>query len=318
MAEGTITSKLVPKYARPKCFSLRIELDRIPGLLKLLKFSIGLFVLLHLFSSFLILLVIPIQFLSEPWKYEIALFPLLSLSIEIWVLSVAMIGIIISDIFNEAITMAVWQRSAIGRILRSFFMSTMLIIFFSICLNSIETSDSHIRFPSLLSTCSPLIFLLVISLVKLIFLRSELDKYWIAVCLLLIAEVAIGIVREDYEEHVDWVILMCPFGGICIVALVASLELCRVDLVRGAAGIVACLSAGSYCLTCALAEDGYLEDSLYYKSTGVMAFVIVGAFFSGRIGELILDIAMGHIETDYFHYVNPPKRLNSKIKSVTM
>lgn len=228
-----------------------------------------------------------------------------------------MIGVIISDIMNDTMSMAVWQRAAIGRILRNSFISLILFIFFLLCATQIETDSQKILIPSISSMSSPIIFLLIISYVKLILIKSETSSYWISICTCFFAEIVILIIDVDFELDVPWVIIGLPLVLMCLVLFVGSLITCSLDLIQGISGCCACLSFGGCVVVNVLALDGYIEYSFYYVGSGIAGFFFVFVFFSQYVGNFFLDVVFGHIETDYFYYVNPPRK-GGKVKAITI
>ena len=112
--------------------------------------------------------------------------------------------------------------------------------------------------------------------------------------------------------------MLGPGFGICGVCTIASIQLFRFDFFKGSAGILASITGGIFLVITALIENGNDNYEISHKSTGLLTFAFIIGFFSENLGNVVLDIILGHVETDYFYYVNPPKKLDRKIKSITM
>lgn len=322
MAEATIKTRLIedPKSKHPKqtCFNLRKRLGSSNGLLRVVKIIIGIIIASHILLSYLIVIVRYIQIESDYIRFKLALYPLLVLSCEVETMCIVMIGIIISDIFKDSMSMAVWQRSAIGRIFRNMFVALMLLIFFSLCICCTTATPVEISLNSAGGTFTPIIFLLAVSLAKLIFIKSKLDQYWIIICLFLIIEVALIIISVDFQVSVSWALIFGPLIGISFVCLVASFEYYKLGFIKAFAGIFASLTVGTFLVVTCLTLENYFYSDFIYKGTGILAFVIFIGSFCEDMGDFVLDILFGHLETDYFYFLNPPKKQDGRMKSITM
>ena len=322
MSENNIKIRLIedPRGRSPKqkCFSFRKQLDRSPNIMKTIKVLVGGFTLSHFLSAYLIITVTHKQLDTDFFKFKLAAMPLLALSIEVEILCIITIGIIISDIFEGNMSLAVWQRSAIGRVLQNFFTSLMFIVSFSLFISNIHTNHNFIYFDSIIGICTPLALLFTISLLKLVFIKTQLWGCWISIMILALLQLALVVLKIEYFCDIKWVVLFSPFVGICFVCAFTNFLNIKNKPVNRTAGIMASLAAGGSVLMFCMQTDDYFYDKFWSNSLGFGGFVIVFVFFSENVGNFVLDILLGHIETDYFHYVNPPKKLDGKIKSITM
>ena len=211
--------------------------------------------------------------------------------------------------------MAVWQRSAIGRILRNTFISFMALLFFSLCLVYTETSSNQILFVSVAKISVPLIILILITFVRFLLIKGDSSCTWLTICFCSIAEVVILIIHNDFHVKIQAIIVILPLL-IAISALGFSLvERLKLELFKNLGGILSCLSFASYLVIKAAFLDEWPDQQYYYDFPGFLGFFLLYWNYSQSVGVFVLDIIFGHVETDYNYSINPPVR--NGIKSCT-
>lgn len=235
-------------------------------------------------------------------------YPLFFLALQFQVLCTLMIGVIISDIMNQALTMAVWQRSAIGRILRNTFVSFMVLLFFVLCLGYTEISSNQITFMSVTKISLPLDVLIVTSLVKLMLIKGESSFIWLTLSFCALAEVVVLVVFNDFQVKIQAVYLALPvFFAICALGVSMAKGLGK-DLVKNLLGILACVSFAVYLAIKVAVLDGWFTGEFAYDFPAYVGFFLLYWNYSQTVGVFVLDIVFGYVETDYQYFINPPVR----------
>ena len=211
--------------------------------------------------------------------------------------------------------MAVWQRLAIGRILRNTFISFMALLFFSLCLVYTDTSSNQILFESVSKISLPLIILTLITIARFLLIKGESPCTWLTVCFCTMIELVILILVNDFQVEIQATIVVLPLlAGISAFGFSLAKGL-KLELLKNLAGILICVSFAAYLAIKAAFLDEWLEEQYFYDFPAFVGFFLLYWNYSQSVGVFVLDIIFGHVETDYNYFINPPVR--NGIKSCT-
>ena len=225
-----------------------------------------------------------------------------------------MIIIIIYDFCNLALNLAVWQRSAIGRILKNFCISLLLLIFVSLLLGYSEVISGKLVFNRFWKVTIPLILLIMISSLKLIMIKARNSSIWLWICICLVSQVVLLIIYNDFQVLIPELWLFVPLFLIFFSISFYFINNSKLQAGQSLAGLYSSLSF-ILVLTIQLSSSKLTYLPYYQISFGFSGFALLYWFFSLAVGEFAFDIIFGHLETDYFHYLNPP--VKSGIRSST-
>jgi hypothetical protein len=199
--------------------------------------------------------------------------------------------------------------------LRNTLVSLLLFIFMIMCLMNSEVVGEKLNFYNIWEISCPLIVLLLLSGIKLILIKGKNSVIWIWICIWVLIQVILLVVQIDFKVNLDNILLISPLIMISLGISINSLLKISTQLSQSLAGTYSSLSFALYLIVKLCIWEDLLEDTLYYQSSSLLGFLLLYFFFSTKIGDFVFDIIFGHLETDYFHYINPP--VKSGIRSST-
>lgn len=236
------------------------------------------------------------------------------LGAEISILSSTMFGVLIYHIVKCNKGIATWHRSVMGKMIRNIFISGLFEISLILSVFYIETTKSSVLIHSVSTIAAPLVALSVISIIKVIFLHTSKTLFWLMLNILVLLEIAILIIKEDYDYELSWITSL-----ICLVLLFLDhMVTCIVSAYRNKRkleNIFAILGSlsGGVSLTClAMHLDGHVEKWHYFVILGWTTLVFLSLAYTKRVGNWVVNTLFSHIE---FEYMQIKKRNNARAKS---
>lgn len=233
--------------------------------------------------------------------------PLLGLAALITCASLAMTFVVVCDLLGQrARSFPVWQREALGRLLRNFMMGLMVVISLLSVHLSLDGS-LHLK-TSALTAFLPCFATVTLSLLKVLAVHTEHSCYWGGFFSLVLMQGLLVVFKVDYSLEVSWAVTIGPIYVLCLSSCVLfAMEeetLWRLGLKTGACllcGASACLGAAASDMK----ETGSQE--LYWSSLGLAAGSLLCLAFStcDVCGSYILDIFWGHVEIDLNYHQSP-------------
>jgi len=236
------------------------------------------------------------------------LLPLLALAALVTCASLTMTFIVVCDLLGQQTrAFSVWQREALGRLLRNFLMGLLV----TLSLLSAHLSlDGSLRLrTSTLSALLPGLVTAGLGLLKVLAVHSEHSCYWGGLFSLGLVQGLLVVSKVDYGFQFPWSLAIGPMYLFCLstCAILAEEE---AALWRLALQVSACLLCGASGLLGALAGDTTKEaeaEELRWTSLGLAAgcWLAFALGSCGVCGSYVLDIFWGHIEMDFNYHQSP-------------
>lgn len=283
---------------RSRIFFCRTRVDRAPGLLWVLEVVSGAVLLAHPAAALLLLS------LSQEDLVGHALVPLTLLCSEVCVLSLVILSAVVCDLVKrKSRGISVWQREALGRLLRNFFMSLLLGISLSYTYLSWEPG-SHLS-TSLLELLVPAGVAALIGSIKVLMVRTEQGWFWLWLCLCGFLQMALLVLKHDIETTLPWSVVLLPLDLMALDALFLAYAKAEQRMWQKTGLLLASLLLLVTCVAAGLCADtGLVPVSLVLLSAWV-SMITVLATLTRACGAYVLDIVWGHVETDFFYYKYP-------------
>lgn len=234
--------------------------------------------------------------------------PLLALAALITCASLAMTFVVVCDLLGQrARSFPVWQREALGRLLRNFVMGLFVVLSLLSVHLSLDSS-LHLR-TSALTAFLPCLATVTLSLLKVLAVHTEHSCYWGGFFSLVLAQGLLVVFKVDYSLQLSWAIAIGPIYALClstcVLFAVEEETLWRLGLKIGA-----CLLCGaSACLGAAAGDmkEQTGAHELHWSSLGLAAGSLLCLALSSCdiCGSYILDIFWGHVEIDINYHQSP-------------
>jgi hypothetical protein len=309
------------RTARMKFFHWRTLLDENPGHMSLIRYSLGVFLILHPVISYLLVMlkVLNIQVLLGLGYIQLSLIPLILLCLEISVACVASFMVFYKDLeFRKKKGVATWHREALGRILRNMIVSIM--VFISLVLMCFSLDNSYATTRSVLCTASPVIVLCVLSIIKICCVTTAESPYWLGLCVLTLAQLTLFALKLDYGAEIYWSVVLSPMMMTGFNLLIWSLTSSSLSRNISWLDIISILGYAS--ITASFGSLGLHLDFSYFSVYSVwvnmsLSVLLVSIGKSYKVGSWAYDIIFGHLETDYIYKKNPVRKRRPKVKGNT-
>jgi hypothetical protein len=283
------------KAARHTCYPCKLKLEATrfqPYIHSLL----GLLVLAHVWlSGFLVYLKAQADFGS----YEIALIPVLILPVELSIACVLVIVVIYKDFIRLKVRgITVWQRQALGRLLRN-------ILVFSLCsIGVFMIIQGLSQMDSLQTVLSPFLLLGFLGMAKFVMIETEDTWFWFSLTAFVEAGMLVGIYMIDYGGIVKIQEILCLAMIATMILLIFCMELTRRFVVKwevyNAVMSLCGFFASILVLLCEIllfinAKFLILHSQLLF-TLSLLACILYTISLSRPLGILIKDILTGHIQ----------------------
>jgi hypothetical protein len=145
-------------------------------------------------------------------------------------------------------------------------------------------------------------------------IKAKNSSIWLWICICIVSQVVLLIIHNDFKVSIPELWLFMPLFLIFFSISLYFIYQIKLQAGQSLAGLYSSLSF-ILVLTIQLSSSQFTHLSYYQISFGFSGFALIYWFFSLAIGEFGFDIIFGHLETDYFHYLNPP--VKSGIRSST-
>jgi hypothetical protein len=289
--------------------------------MSLIRYSLGVFLLLHPFISYLLVMlkVLNIQVLLGIGYIQLSLIPLILLCLEISVSCVASFMVFYKDLESRKKKgVATWHREALGRILRNMIVSIM--VFISLVLMCFSLDNSYSTTRSVLGTASPLIVLCVLSIIKICCVTTDESPYWLGSCLLTLVQLTLFVLKLDYGAEIYWSVVLSPMMMTGFNLLIWSLT--SSSLSRNISWLNITSILGYASITASFGSLGLHLDFSYFSVYSLwvnmsLSVLLVSIGKSYEVGSWGYDIIFGHLETDYIYKKNPVRKRRPKVKGQT-
>lgn len=216
-----------------------------------------------------------------------------------------------NSIFTE------WKRSALGRLLRNVVVSLLLMISFILCLTCIESTEHSLMFVHLEIILTPILILLIGSLIKLLLIKSNSQVFLLLLITLSLGQTLMLILKNQFEDDVSNLIVSIP-SFILILLTILNRTIAAHKTYQRGLGVQLCLNiAGILGMVLLIpilymviyAHELHNLNEMKYSILVIVCMLSLCISFARKIGEFCMDILLGHVETDYYHYLVPPRVL---------
>lgn len=295
-------------------------MDQRPLLLSALQASLGLLFFAHIALSLLLCTSSVLDFPFKAWALvrSVALLPLLVLCLEIATLCVVLLVIIYSDFSKRRVRgVTVWQREAVGRILRNLVVSLLLGLSVWQLYTRLILKPGKVELKGgLLGTLGGAVCLCVLAIVKLTLIRTRQGLYWLGLSLAALAFQGLLICKVDYGATFSWSSVVIPLYSLPVLGALHCLQslyhfFTSVDkdqrylsLVPVALQLLATFLSGAVFVHTQQA----LADVLAVKAVASYLLLVVPVATAALcipVGSALLDIIWGHVEMDFLHSKAP-------------
>ncbi|CAG9335387.1 unnamed protein product [Blepharisma stoltei] len=309
---------LINRTTRQSCFICKRSLDSKPYANMILYVLLGILILCHIWGS-LILLYLKVA--NDIGEYFTLFLPVVLLCVEICIICITVFIIILSDFITRKVRgITLWQRQAIGRLIRDF------VIFLQLGLTAwffyAGFDDNSLKSP-LWHLLMPGIVLSVLASLRFVLIQSEDSLFWICFSFLTIAQQILCIWKIDYKAELSWIYCLIPTYLMCadFAWLSASYflrfakELDYSKMIIFLLGIIGSIFSGIGMFFISF----YLEDMIEFNSAiiwigiglGISSIPLIRPF-----GLFIIDIAVGHIEIEILQLKYPVRSIRNLPHSV--
>lgn len=283
------------KAARHTCYPCKIKLEA-SRYLPYIDSALGLLILTHAWlTAFLIYLKAKIDYGS----YESALIPVLMVPIELCVTSLAVIAVIYKDFVRLKVRgITVWQRQALGRLIRN-------ILVFSLCiLGLLIIIQGLSKLESLQSMLCPFLILGFLGLVKFIMIETEDTWFWVSCTVCAELEMLAAIYKFDYDGPIELKGMLCLSVVFTSIVLMYSMVLTRRFILRYELYNAVQSLCGFFASILILLIEVLLVlhsklFNMHYQLIFIctlLSCILYTISLSRPLGILIKDILTGHIE----------------------
>jgi len=289
---------MAERSLRSKIFFCRTRVDREPGLLYMLEAVSGAVLLAHPAAALFLLS------LSQEDLVGHALLPMTCLCLEVCALSLAILAAVVYDLVKrKSRGISVWQREALGRLLRNFFMSLLLGV--SLSYTYLSWEPGYHLSTSLLQILVPAGLAALVGSIKVLMVRTEQGWFWLWLCLCGLLQMVLLVLKHDIETTLPWSIVLTPLDLMALDALFLAYIKAEQSMWQKAGLVIASVLLLATCVAAGICADtGLVPVSLVLVGAWV-CLGTVAATLTRACGAYVLDIVWGHVETDFFYYKYP-------------
>jgi len=306
---------------RQSCFAWRAFMDQRPLLLSALQASLGLLFFAHIALSLLLCVSAVLDVPFKAWRVtrSVAFLPVFALCIEIATLCIALLVIIYSDFSKRRVRgVTVWQREAVGRILRNLVVSILLGISVWQLYTRLILKRGDIELKGgLLSALGGTVCLCVVATVKLTLVRTKEGIYWLGLALAALVFQGLLVCKVDYGAIFSWSSVVFPLYTVpllgllhCLASLSSFFSSADKDqrylhLLPVLLRLLAALLSAVAIFHVQQALDRVLPTLSATLYLLLLALPVGIAALCIPVGSSLLDIVWGHVEMDFLHSKSP-------------
>lgn len=289
---------MAERSLRSRIFFCRTRVDREPGLLYMLEVVSGTMLLVHPAVALFLLS------LSQEDLVGHALLPLTFLCFEVCALSLGILAAVGYDLAKrKSRGISVWQREALGRLLRNFFMSLLLGV--SLLYAYLSWEPGYHLSTSLLQLLVPAGVAALIGSIKVLMVRTEQGWFWLWLCLCGLLQMAFFVLKHDVGATLPWSVVLAPLDLMALDALFLAYVKTEQSIWQKTGLLFASVLLLGTCVAAGLCADtGVVPGSLVLAGAWA-CLATVAATLTRACGAYVLDIFWGHVETDFFYYKYP-------------
>ena len=283
---------------RNRIFFCRTRVDQSPGLLWVLEAVCGAVFLAHPAVTLLFLTISHEELVGH------ALMPLLLLCVEVCGLSLTILLAVVCDfVKRKARGISVWQREAIGRLLRNFFMSLLLGI--SLLCTYLSLEPGFTLTSSLLEMVVPAGLAALFGVIKVLMVRTEQGWFWLWLFACSFVQLGLLVLKHDLGSELPWTLALIPLDLMGVDALFLAFTKQQQSVWQKGLMLMASVLFLLTCITTGLCADSGLVpvSVVLFLAWTCMATVLLA--LTRACGSYVLDIIWGHVETDFFYYKYP-------------
>lgn len=283
---------------RNRIFFCRRRVDQAPGLLWVLEVVCGSVLLAHPAAALLCIS------LSQEAPFGLALLPLAVLCLEVCLLSVVILTAVLCDLIKRKVRgVSVWQREAVGRLMRNFFMSLLLgLSLMYTCLN--WESDFHLS-TSLLELLVPAGVATLVGFLKVVVVRTEQGWFWIWLCVCGLLQMALLVLKHDAEPGLPWSAVLVPLDLMIVDAIFLVSIKSEQSVWQKSVMLLGSLLLLMTCVGAGVSADTGLIPTVVVLVGAWACLAAMALTVTRACGAYVLDIIWGHVETDFFFYKYP-------------
>jgi hypothetical protein len=292
--------KEVPATVRQRLFLCRKRIDKSPGLLAVIESVLGTVVFAHVLAATAML-----EFDTSKGHLSDATLPIGVFCFEVTALSLVILVFVIKDVcVHPEESVSVWQREALGRLLRNIVVGSLLGV--SLVWIYAQEELSRAVVPALVAAC--------LGATKVVLIRTERTWFWLGVSVLFFLQLLLLIVKTELQ--LSWLCACLPLYLLSIDVVFLLFTLISEDIEHAKSsllfilllGFVKALASAMVLVTtllCALHADGagIAADTMKISVLATFCLCYVSAV---RVsGAYILNIIWGHVDVDFLHQQYP-------------
>jgi len=297
-------SKAGPFTARQQLLLCRQRIDKSPGLLATLEVCLGSVAFAHLLTSLAMLW-------SSPLRE--AVLPLAVLCLEVTVLSLAVLVLVIRDVCaRPEESLSVWQREALGRLLRNIVIWSLLGVSLLWGYEQAQGQDKL----ALTGAVVPALVAACLGGVKIVLVRTDRTWFWLGLSVLFGLQMLLLVLKVDFGVSISWLSTCFPIYIISIDALFLTFTVSFEDLSQAKSPLLptiicgilksaACLMVLITTLLCALQGDSAGPDQATLSLLEAATFCLCYVSAVRLSGNYLLNIVWGHAEMDFLQQKYP-------------
>ena len=292
--------KEFPVTVRQRLFLCRKRIDKSPGLLAVIESVLGTVVFAHVLAATAMLGCDPTQgHLSD------ATLPIGIFCFEVTALSLLILVFVIKDVcVHPEESVSVWQREALGRLLRNIVVGSLLGA--SLVWIYAEEELSSAVVPALVAAC--------LGAMKVVLIRTERTWFWLGVSVLFVLQLLLLSMKTELQ--LSWLCVCLPLYLLSIDIMFLLFTLISEDIEHAKSsllsilllGFVKALASAMVLVTTllgALHADGarIAADTVRLCALVTLCLCYVSAMRAS--GAYILNIIWGHVDVDFLHRQYP-------------
>lgn len=299
-------SKAGPSTSRQRLLFCRQRIDKSSGLLATIEVSLGTVAFAHLLTALAMLW-------SGRGPLLEAILPLAVLCWEIAMLSLTVLVLVIKDIcvWPEE-SLSVWQREALGRLLRNIVIWSLLGLSLLLVYGNAQGQSELVLtgavVPALVAAC--------LGVLKTVLIRTERTWFWLGLSVLFALQMLLLMLKVDFEVSISWLFTCFPIYIMSMDALFLTFTVALESVSKAKSSIACALLSGTLksatclmvlitTLLCALQGEGAGPDSTTLYHMEVVTFCLCYASAVRLSGGYLLSIVWGHVEIDFLHQRYP-------------
>lgn len=291
-----------PVTMRQRLFLCRKRMDKSPSLLATVEVALGTAVFAHVFAAAVLLG-------GDVSQFSNALLPIGAFCLEVAALSLAALVLVIKDVCTRPEeSISVWQREALGRLLRNIVLGCLLGLSFIWMYESAGLALSEAVAPALVAAS--------LGAAKVVLIRTERTWFWLGVSVLFILQLFLLVMKTDYSLQLSWLWVCFPIYVLSIDVLFLIFTLISEDISQAKSYLFSIILIGTIkSLACVMvlvttllgawnAETARIETNTVAISVMVTLSL---CYVSGvRVsGAYLLNIIWGHVDVDFLHHRYP-------------